>query len=69
MGRIKRSYLRSVNQYIDEYGDIYPASANGNIDDVLGGRIGNIDAAPLDWHNKLSENDRRLIDNIAMWLK
>ncbi len=54
--------LKSVCQYIDVKGNIYPMDDSGNIDDMSISTIGNISNAPLDWWKELSNYDTKLAD-------
>jgi hypothetical protein len=57
-------FLKSVCQYVDVKGNIYPMSTNGNIDNMEETVITHIGTAPQTWWNGLSGYDLKIADII-----
>ena len=57
-------FLKSVCQWVDVKGNIYPMSANGNIDNMEETVITHIGTAPQTWWNELSGYDLKIADII-----
>ena len=62
MKKAEYTFLRSVDKWIKEDGDIYAVSKNGNIDDSA--KIGNIISLPGHWWKNLSPYDNDIVDQI-----
>ena len=61
----KKIYLlKSVDQYIDLKGDIYTMDCNGNIDDMVDNKLGNVINVPHHWWDTLSSYDLKIADII-----
>jgi len=71
MMRPKYTLLRSANKWIDEKGNIFQVSENGNVDDSKDGKIGNIMSVPAYWWKQLSPYDTDTVDKIwrSIWEK
>jgi len=61
------TYLRSIDRWIKENGDIFRVTKNGNIDNSEHGVIGNILAMSGYWWKQLSVYDYAIVDKI--WRK
>ncbi len=71
MKKPKYTLLRSIDKWIDEQGNMFEISENGNIDDSEDGKFGNVISMPAYWWKLLSPYDHDTVNTIwrSIWDK